>query len=189
MTCQQCHKKEANVFFKGIIQNKVIQWNLCSGCAEEKGLPLGFSEPVLPIMKLLASLGGIGAAASLKGTRSLKCPECGFWYSQLQQTGRLGCSRCYRSFSEQLEPILRRIHGSSQHRGKRYLKTVPARTAPAGSEKERATNTAPRSATCPSVSRGGKELDRLREELKNAVQKEDYEKAAQIRDLIRNPEI
>ena len=65
-----------------------------------------------------------------------------------------------RAFDEQLAPLLRRIHGSSRHTGK-----VPRRSQGA--------------------IRFARELERLREELRLAVQREEFEKAAELRDRIR----
>ena len=156
MLCQECQKNEANIFFKGILQNKVIQWSLCSDCAKEKGLePGAASSPLFSIADFLSGLGEMG--------KSPKCSACGLRYSQFKQTGLLGCSRCYESFAAQLEPLLKRIHGTSQHSGKR--REPPAKNA--------------------AHPEAAKELQQLKEALRRAIQREEYEKAAQIRDQIR----
>ena len=48
----------------------------------------------------------------------ITCPNCGMKFQDLSQTGQIGCSVCYETFHHELTPLLRRIHGSSVHRGK-----------------------------------------------------------------------
>ncbi len=91
------------------------------------------------------------------------CDTCGLSYQEFRQRGRLGCSEDYKLFKEGLTQLLDRIHGSSQHLGK-----IPAR-AGAGLRVER-------------------ELMELKRELGRVVQREEYERAAEIRDRIRRLE-
>jgi protein arginine kinase activator len=97
------------------------------------------------------------------GSSTVKCQECGLAYSEFRVSGRLGCAKCYDAFREQLRPLLRRIHGSNVHAGK-----------------------SPR-ATEGMVERVRKTED-LKTALKLAVDKEDFEKAAEIRDRIKKLE-
>ena len=90
----------------------------------------------------------------------LVCPNCGMSYRDFQQTGKIGCSVCYATFRRQLEPLLRRIHGSSTHSGK-----IPHRTG--GTLETKHT------------------IEKLRRTLKECVAQEEYEKAAELRDKIR----
>jgi protein arginine kinase activator len=93
-----------------------------------------------------------------------RCPGCGLTYSEFRDTGRLGCSQCYTAFKDQLKPLLRRIHGSNVHTGK----------SPHSSE---------------SVFQKRREIESLRAELDRAIDREEFEKAAEIRDRIKNLEI
>jgi len=90
----------------------------------------------------------------------VQCPRCGLLYSSFKETGRLGCSECYAAFQFQLRPLLRRIHGDTRHRGK-----APSHGAGSSS--------------------GAREIQRLHDELQRAVEREEFEKAAGIRDEIR----
>ncbi|HVP35737.1 MAG TPA: UvrB/UvrC motif-containing protein, partial [Terriglobales bacterium] len=90
-----------------------------------------------------------------------KCPSCGMTLSQFAQRGRLGCGSCYRTFRVQLKDLLRKIHGSDRHRGK--IPNLP------GIQME-----------CL------KEERKLQEELKKAIDEENFEMAASIRDKIKN---
>jgi protein arginine kinase activator len=91
------------------------------------------------------------------------CRECGLTYEQFHQTGRLGCPDCYHYLAPRLDPLIRRIQGSSYHRGK-----VPRRGG--GNLRVR------------------REIESLRAQLQQLVAQEEFEKAAQIRDRIRNLE-
>jgi protein arginine kinase activator len=97
------------------------------------------------------------------GSSTAKCQGCGLTYAEFRETGRLGCSECYGAFKEQLRPLLRRIHGSNLHSGK-----------------------SPRSTE--GVMEKIREVEDLKVALKRAIDKEDFEKAAEIRDKIKELE-
>jgi protein arginine kinase activator len=88
------------------------------------------------------------------------CPVCGITFYEFRQQGRLGCPHDYVCFEKELEPLLVNIHGENDHVGKR-----PQRTS-RGTDRRT-------------------ELIRLRREMKEAIEKEDYEVASKIRDQIR----
>ena len=168
MLCAECSKQEATVFFKQIVNGKVTQFVLCHDCAQEKGIPVG--DPNALFLSLLSGLG----AAPPRGARppAAKCQSCGILFGQFQETGRLGCPDCYSSFQGPLDELLKRVHGSSQHVGKR----------PPGASTEPIEAPA-----APKIS-GPDLLANLRKALKAAVQKEDFEEAARLRDQIRQAE-
>lgn len=103
------------------------------------------------------------AKAGVGPGADVRCPKCGLSYSEFRQRGRLGCAEDYQLFKEGLNQLLERIHGGTQHLGR-----VPSR-AGANLKRER-------------------ELIELRRELNKAVQREEYERAAGIRDRIRRIE-
>lgn len=90
----------------------------------------------------------------------LVCPHCGISFKEFRSQGRLGCPQDYTVFRQELVPLLENIHGEVQHIGK-----IPQR-APRGTQREF-------------------ELIRLRSQLKQAVESEEYERAADIRDKIQ----
>jgi protein arginine kinase activator len=92
-----------------------------------------------------------------------KCQICGLTYNEFRDSGRLGCSGCYEAFKEQLKPLLRRIHGSNVHIGK------SPRLSQGIFEKRR-------------------EIEELKVELSRSIDSEDFEKAAEIRDRIKDLE-
>jgi protein arginine kinase activator len=89
------------------------------------------------------------------------CARCGGTFQDFRETGRLGCSDCYRTFESPLRDLLRRLHGSTHHLGERYAERDPA----AAQAREQAAE--------------------LREQLRLAVETENFELAAEIRDRLR----
>lgn len=106
------------------------------------------------------------AAKLLTGSKSApsipKCPECGTDGESLRRTGLLGCPNCYEVFSSQLEPLLRSVHHAVEHN--------------------------PRAERDDPVSRLERILESLRRELSESVRREEFERAASIRDEIRRYE-
>jgi protein arginine kinase activator len=165
MICQECQQRPATVHYTKVVNGQKTEYHLCEQCAREKGefdLSFGF-DPGFSIHNLLAGLldmEGQQKPSSWARPADVKCPTCGLSYSEFSRTGRLGCSDCYLAFDKQLEPLLRRIHGSSTHNGK-----IPERSG--GLAKVEA------------------EIRQLSTELQQAVEREDYERAAELRDQIK----
>jgi protein arginine kinase activator len=161
--CDECHQRPATVHVTRIVNGDKTELNLCEPCALEKGeLPFMW-EPQFSIHHFLAGLLEGAPPQVGQEARAGRCPACGLSYAEFGRTGLLGCPQCYEAFRPQLEPLLRRIHGASRHVGK-----APRRGAGA-LVKER-------------------EVERLRRELQDAVQREDFERAARLRDRIRDLE-
>lgn len=161
MLCERCQQKPANVHVTQIINNQKTELHLCEECAREfeKQWHWDFSLP-----KFFAGLLNYEPSTGIGGERETgQCRECGLTFAQFQQTGLLGCPDCYRYFGRRLDPLLRRLHGSNHHRGK-----VPRR---AGGNL-----------------RLQREIESLRRELQELVAREEFERAAQVRDRIRELE-
>lgn len=163
MLCDICHKKEATVHLTEIVNDKISKMHLCEDCAREKGEEM---ESHFGLSDLLAGLADFGGQKEVSGAKNATCSGCGFSLSEFQRIGRLGCPKCYESFSEQLIPLLRRIHGSDKHMGK-----LPIRST--GTSK---------------ISRDAKELNDLKIKLQKAIEQEAFEAAAELRDKIRSLE-
>ena len=162
MLCQECGREEANVFITKIINGKKTELHLCERCARAKE-ELDFSfEPQFTLHNLFGGLLNESMRGSREAMRTAKaqCSACALTFAQFSQIGRLGCSDCFGAFGEKLQPLLRRIHGSSRHTGK-----VPRRSR--------------------SAVRFIRELERLKEELQRKVQSEEFEEAAKLRDRVR----
>lgn len=91
------------------------------------------------------------------------CPVCGISFAEFRQAGRLGCPYDYVFFQEDLEPLLINIHGARIHKGKR-----PSRSTGSPDRQHR--------------------LIQLRREMQEAIVKEQYERAGELRDTIRQLE-
>lgn len=159
--CQVCKKKVATVHLTEIIKNKNKELHLCEDCAGKKGV--AFKTQQFSISDLLSGLVSSQAAQEISKMSQMKCPICGISYLDFRSSGRLGCATDYTVFKEGLLPLLEKIHGGTQHFGK----------VPPG---EGAGN------------KVGRELLELRQALKRAVEGENYEKAAELRDRIRQVE-
>lgn len=160
MQCQLCGKRPAVVHFTEIVNNKKSEYHVCEKCAEERGYHASLQKTKFSVGDLLAGMADQSVPGEETKLGRVKCPRCGLVYSEFKESGRLGCSECYMTFRSQLRPLLRRIHGSTKHEGK-----APAR------DTERV-----------AVRR---EVQRLHEELERAIEREEFENAASLRDRIR----
>ena len=91
------------------------------------------------------------------------CPSCGASYEDYRATKRIGCKDCYSNFESQIQPILDQLHGSHIHTGKLPVKAD-------GKLRQK------------------RELERMKKELKEAILNEEFEKAAKLRDNIKEIE-
>lgn len=165
MKCQKCQAREATNHITEIINGQKMELHLCAECASQseefQGLKSGFDFGIGDF------LGGIfgGKQKSVGGEAVLKaggvCPVCGMPFEDFLRMGRLGCGECYSVFRHRLERPLRQIHGTCEHVGK-----VPARKGGA--------------------LRRDRQLSRLEAELNAAVLKQEFEKAAELRDQIND---
>jgi len=156
--CEKC-SKEATVHLTEIIDGQKIERHLCEACAAAEGIT---TKAHVPIAQILEEMLLQSAAGSDLG--SLKCDVCGITFLEFRERGLLGCPNDYEAFEKVLVPLLERAHeGASCHVGK-----VPANAE----EGQRRHN----------------ELLRLRGQLKDAVAAEDYERAAELRDRIKELE-
>ncbi len=162
MLCEVCNKRRASIHYLEKVNDHVQEMHLCEECARDKG---GSPKAHFQIADLLAGLADMEIPVSVKRGKPKNCPGCGLAYEEFRKTGRLGCGRCYETYRDSLAPLLKRIHGSSAHAGKRPPGTAAARTS--------------------SAPRG---LSALRMRLEQAVQNEEYEEAAKMRDEIREIE-
>lgn len=169
MQCQRCGARPAVIHLTQIVENTHTEQHLCEACAAEQGIHTEASLAKFPVGDLLASIGK-GAAAQLPAAgEEGGCPQCGATLQDFRTTGRLGCARCYRAFEAPLRTLLRRIHGGSRHMGEPYA--LPADAAGA--------------VAAVSGAEAPADLSGLREQLQRAVESENFELAARLRDEIR----
>ncbi len=168
MKCQDCQEREAIVHMTQIINNEKTTLNLCQQCALARGFHSPLDNMPFPLAEILTGI----AAAGPKSTFNKKddgpklvCPNCGLEFHEFTQQGRFGCGACYKAFRSRLEPIMRKIHGNSLHRGRGPIIDL---------------NSMDNSEVIPV-----KEEERLEEELTKAIDTEDFERAAEIRDKLK----
>jgi protein arginine kinase activator len=141
-----------------IVGQKKKVVHLCQGCAEKKQLVTKQNE--LNLQAIVQSL--IGQHIDDELAR-LTCPACGIKYMEFRAEGRLGCPHDYNVFRNPLQALVQRIHRAGRHVGK-----TPSRRP---------------------LSDGRQlELAELRRRVRDAVEREAYEEAARLRDLLREKE-
>ncbi len=164
MQCQICHKKTATIHLTEITNGVRQEMHMCEDCALEQGVT---AKNQLTVNELLSQLlASQPSNEELDGpSEEVCCPLCGFALKQFRKQGVLGCPHDYELFEKELLPLIESAHGGrTRHCGK-----VPARL--------------------PSQTRHEIELSHLREQLKIAIEKENYELAARLRDQIQEMEL
>ena len=164
MKCQFC-ANPATVHLTRLVKKQKLEVHLCQACAEKHQSPASD----VSLSSILESLIGQHVSPVAEELGRLICPTCGIKYMEFRADGRLGCPADYEVFRAGLVPILQRIHRATRHVGK-----VPRRVAGPSPDADRAGPSA--------------ELLDLRQQLRRAVEAEDYERAAALRDLIRQKE-
>jgi protein arginine kinase activator len=156
--CQLC-SNPATVHQTVIIKDHKKVVHLCQKCAESNGL---IKQQELNLPAIFQKVLGLHLGPHTDELARLTCPACGIKYMEFRAQGRLGCPHDYAVFRTGLEPLLQRIHRARQHVGK-----SPRRIVPPGRPAE---------------------LVELRRLLQAAIETENYEEAARLRDLLRQKE-
>lgn len=193
MKCQHCGKNEANVHLRQNINGQVTEHALCSQCAEQMGVGGMFADfgsfggfGGLGMMNGFDHFAGLGSllGSMLGGTqqrtlpRTTRCKVCGSSFDDIAARGKLGCADCYELFADRLAPSIERMHNRAKHVGK-----LPGR--PAAENKPAApVQVQPEKKPEPPV----ETAEDLRAQLRAAVAAEEYEKAAILRDRIKEME-
>ena len=170
MQCDICGKKKATVHLTEIVDEQMSEMHLCEECARQKSVQM---EQQFGLADLLAGLSQAAPTTKESKEGALKCSGCGLNYEDFRKFGRLGCSQCYVFFQEHLAGLLRKIHGSNRHLGK----------APHAFKEQALTPVSTSAALSTSDS-----LEDLKKHLRSAIVAEDFEKAAMLRDKIKNLE-
>ncbi len=157
--CDLCGKGEGTMRVRQLDKDgRATEIMICGECARLRGLG--------EVEKLKANVAEIITDLKTRideGDAKLICQTCGLSYADFKKQGRLGCAECYTSFHDQLLPLIRRIHDAVQHVG---------RTASGGRKQAQLKMN----------------LQKLRDALSGAIQDEDYEKAAALRDQLKRTE-
>ena len=166
MLCQNCNENEANITYIQMINDNKKEMILCEKCAKKLGInnmkfsiPLNFSnvfsdflEPEMNFMQALTI------------PKQTECKDCKMTYEDFVKFGKFGCSNCYETFSNKIEPILKKLHGSLQYVGKRNEKEsnikINVETSKPGTDKTKE-----------------EKIEELKRNLKQLIKIEKYEEA------------
>lgn len=156
--CEKCGEPASVHLSHPVAGQEPVEIHLCTSCAEKENLLVGKELQISAIVQKIISKYG---TEGIDKPGQLICPSCGMHYTEFRSQGRLGCAHDYEAFRPGLLPLLERIHRKTVHTGKRPRQ---------------------RSQISPV------ELQELRLQLSEAVKLEAYERAAELRDLIRHKE-
>jgi protein arginine kinase activator len=156
MLCEECGQNEATVHVTHYTNGEKTQKIICAACAGKMNLD-GLLIPftINDLFNGFITLPSVSPAADY----SLQCRVCGMTLNEFKDGGKLGCANCYKAFEASLMPIIKRIQGNTEHVGK----------APEGNKKYMRRL----------------EIEKLKEQLAEAIRREDYEQAAELRDKIK----
>ena len=170
MKCQKCGLKPADTHVKRVINGEFEEYNLCSDCAKELGYTNMFDDFANELATGFNSmLGSFFSNALPARSQATRCEICGTSYADIVRTGMMGCANCYTIFADQLMPTIRRVHGNTTHCGKHsvFAKNKLNEKADAPAENP---------------------VDTLKTQLKEAIENQEFEKAAELRDKIKEME-
>lgn len=163
MICQNCGQRTATTHIKSVVNGQLTEVHLCAQCAQKQGY-----AHFLPDMGGFGSLlGGLLGETPIQEVK--RCPGCGASFQEISKTGKIGCAQCYQTFRAQLLPMVQRIHGAAKHKGK-----SPGGSALRVAEPNRQLVAVEESPL--------EEKERL---LKKAIEEQDFEQAAVLRDQIK----
>lgn len=158
MLCDSCGKNEANFHYTKIVNGKINEEHLCKECAF-KNHDFDLNE-IFSIDNFFAGL--IDSKPETKEEEfKIQCSNCNLTYAQFRERGQFGCSKCYMSFQDKLEPLIRSLHGHNTHRGK-IPKSAGKKIFLQREEKD------------------------LKQELDEYIKNEEFEKAAIVRDKLKD---
>lgn len=169
MLCQKCKKNNATIHYRENINGKVTEYSLCADCAAEleRDGVIKIENPFSNFMRddifdfasvLPSFFTSLNHALGSGETK--RCPVCGSTFNDIARTGHIGCPQCYETFADELAATVNQLHGTSKPQGR-----IPKRF---GEKQNREA-----------------EINALKEEQKKAIEAQEFEKAAELRDKIK----
>lgn len=159
VVCQRCNHARATVHITDTVPEK-RERHLCEECAEEEGVIVKQTHQTTTA--ILQEF--IKHKAGVAGADERTCPKCGVTFRAFRLNGQLGCPYDYEAFRSLLTPLIERAHeGATHHVGKVPIKADSAVKKHAG-------------------------IHRLQRDLQAAIDQENYEQAARVRDQIKTLE-
>ncbi len=175
MLCERCKMREASVVLTEVVNGVRTEHNLCSQCATETDLGQ-FFDTDFPFAKILSGILGITPETQDPQTEKmnqLACPTCKMTYGEFIKNSQFGCPDCYDTFGLLLNSNIKKLQGSDTHIGKHPLYQKDGRTHAENVE------------TAKEIKTNEEKLAILKSRLKEAIEEEEYEAAAQYRDEIK----
>lgn len=181
MLCDNCGKREANVRYQENINGRKRTLNLCEECSQKLGInKIDFNIPI----DFSSFFGGFLEEFEnqefmpfLNDIKTLSCEKCGYTFDDIVKTGKLGCQNCYDTFEEHLNPIIKRIQGADTHVG-RIGKVIDSKIVVSEENKKQTDE----------KTKEKSKIEKLKGQLKKAIEEEKYEEAAKLRDEIKKLE-
>lgn len=164
MLCEKCKKNPATTHIRKSINGVQEEWILCSKCAKE----MGYNQLSFFKGGLLGSLFS-GELSDKTAANAVRCPCCGISFEEIAKNGEVGCSDCYQFFRARLTPTIEKLHGKAGHLGK-----IPRRKQEENKPVEKKEKT--------------DSLTQLKEQLARAIETQEFEQAAVLRDQIKEME-
>ena len=171
MLCENCKTNTATVHMQGFVNGAKTELHLCQECSFKMvnmEMPISMENIFKGIMDSVQAMGPLtlGQPPGRQAPRQTPgpCTECALTYEEFKAKGKLGCEACYQAFPKEIVALFKSVQGSTHHEGK-----FPKRSG--------------------QQFRQRREADKLRIDLKRAVDDENYEEAARLRDQIRNLEV
>jgi protein arginine kinase activator len=157
MLCMKCKKNEASYYYKQNINGRITETALCEECAGELG------KNVMADTLSINPFGGLfGLTTPPRRTADTvkRCTLCGSGFGDLVKSGKIGCAKCYEVFADELSATVAKLHGQATHTGRAPLEHR-AKNERRDHEKQ------------------------LRGELKKAIDAQNFERAAVLRDELK----
>ena len=155
MLCERCGKRTATTHIKTSINGIVEQHHLCADCAREYS-----GANAMSLNSLIGSFFGDTLKTQTLSDNRRRCEGCGACFDDIAESGKVGCDKCYETFLDQLLPSLQRMHGRSRHAGK-----IPGDVKKTETKQDK--------------------ISALNDKMKKAIEVQDFEQAAKLRDEIK----
>ena len=163
MLCENCNENKANVRYTQIVNGVKKEMHLCDECAAKLGIggmDFNFDMPFSGFFEDL--LNDYDVMPTIAMPKPVLCDKCGLSFDEFVEDGKFGCDNCYTVFENKIDPILKRLHGSSKYVG---------RKATLNEENN--------------IMHEQSKIESLKRELKQKIKEEKYEEAAKLRDEIK----
>lgn len=158
--CDNCKQRPAILNIKQKDNNTVKELFICSECAKKMNIS------IVSAINMDNFISHMMPYENDELEERKKCKKCGATIADLKKTGRVGCGECYKVFAKPLETVINKLHGNNRHLVNKNVKNIKN----------------------PEELKENSKTAALKRELKQAIEKEEYEQAAIIRDKIKDME-